>query len=93
MEEEKKELQEQPEQPEKPEDRKKEADSGMILGMCLGLAIGTGVGLRYDLGMLVLRFDVGVPIHDPSEKSGKYYNTSGSFFGNLGYHLAIGYPF
>ena len=57
------------------------------------LATDAGLGLRYDLGMLVLRFDVGVPIHDPSEKSGKYYNTSGSFFGNLGYHLAIGYPF
>ncbi len=57
------------------------------------LATDTGLGLRYDLGMLVLRFDVGVPIHDPSESNNKYYNQSGSFFGNLGYHLAIGYPF
>lgn len=57
------------------------------------LATDCGLGFRYDLGMLVLRFDVGIPIHDPSESSSKYYNPSGSFFGNLGYHLAIGYPF
>jgi len=57
------------------------------------LASDCGFGLRYDLGMLVLRFDVGVPLHDPSESDSKYYNLSGSFFGNLGYHLAIGYPF
>lgn len=57
------------------------------------LATDIGIGLRYDLGMLVVRFDVGVPIHDPSEKDSKYYNIDGSFFGNLGYHLAVGYPF
>ncbi len=57
------------------------------------LATDCGFGLRYDLGMLVLRFDIGVPLHDPCESNGKYYNPSGSFFGNLGYHLAIGYPF
>ena len=56
-------------------------------------ATDCGFGLRYDLGMLVLRFDLGVPIHDPSESASKYYNLNGSFFGNLGYHLAIGYPF
>ncbi len=57
------------------------------------LATDAGLGLRYDLGMLVVRFDVGVPLHDPAEGNSKYYNLTGSFFGNLGYHLAIGYPF
>ncbi len=58
------------------------------------LATDVGFGLRYDLGMLVIRFDVGIPLHDPSEdSSGKYYNITGSFFDNLGYHLAVGYPF
>jgi hypothetical protein len=58
------------------------------------LATDVGLGFRYDLGILVVRFDVGVPLHDPSEPTdGKYYNISGSFFGNLGYHLAVGYPF
>ena len=52
MEEEKKELQEQPVQPEKPEDRKKEADSGMILGMCIGLAVGAAIGaVTKNLGL------------------------------------------
>ena len=44
MEDKRKELQEQPVQPEKPEDRKKEADSGMVLGMCIGLAVGAAIG-------------------------------------------------
>ncbi len=57
------------------------------------LATDCGLGFRYDLGMLVLRFDIGVPLHDPSESDNKYYNMTGAFFGNLGYHLAIGYPF
>lgn len=58
------------------------------------LATDCGLGLRYDFGMLVVRFDVGVPLHDPTvSDQGSYYNISGSFFGNLGYHLAVGYPF
>lgn len=57
------------------------------------IATDCGFGLRYDLGMLVVRFDVGVPLHDPTENGSAYYNVRGSFFGNLGYHLAIGYPF
>ena len=57
------------------------------------LATDVGIGLRYDLGMLVVRFDVGVPIHDPACDNTRYYNPSGTFFGNLGYHLAVGYPF
>ncbi len=66
-------------------------DAGHLLD---DLATDVGLGFRYDLGILVVRFDVGVPLHDPSEPTdGKYYNISGSFFGNLGYHLAVGYPF
>lgn len=57
------------------------------------LALGTGVGLRYDLDILVLRFDLGIGIHAPYDtgKSG-YYNMP-SFGKSLGYHFAIGYPF
>lgn len=57
------------------------------------VATDCGLGFRYDLGMLVVRFDIGVPLHDPCEEGQGYYNVTGSFFGNLGYHLAIGYPF
>ncbi|MCC8118307.1 MAG: BamA/TamA family outer membrane protein [Bacteroidales bacterium] len=57
------------------------------------LATGTGVGLRFDIGMLVLRGDLGIGIHAPYDtgKSG-YYNMT-SFGSSLAFHLAIGYPF
>ena len=57
------------------------------------IAVGTGLGFRYDLDFLVLRFDIGVPLHAPYEtsKSG-WYNIS-KFGKSLAYHIAIGYPF
>ncbi len=57
------------------------------------LALGTGVGLRYDLGFLVLRLDWGLALHLPYDtgKSG-YFNIDG-FKGNHTLHFAIGYPF
>ena len=57
------------------------------------IAVGTGLGIRYDLDFLVLRFDVGVPLHAPYEtgKSG-WYNIH-KFGKSLAYHFAIGYPF
>ena len=58
------------------------------------LAVDVGAGLRYDLGMLVVRFDIGVPLHDPNDNAyGHYFNCRQGFFRNLGYNLAIGYPF
>ncbi len=57
------------------------------------LATGTGLGIRFDIGMLVLRGDLGIGIHLPYDtgKSG-YYNME-SFGKSLAFHLAIGYPF
>ena len=57
------------------------------------LATGTGVGLRVDIGMLVIRGDLGIGIHAPyhTDKHG-YYNME-SFKKSLAFHLAIGYPF
>lgn len=57
------------------------------------LALGTGLGLRLDIGMLVVRGDLGIGIHAPYDtgKSG-YYNMT-SFKDSLAFHLAIGYPF
>ena len=57
------------------------------------LALGTGVGLRFDMGMLVVRGDLGIGLHLPYDtgKSG-YYNMP-SFKDSLAFHLAIGYPF
>ena len=56
-------------------------------------ALGTGVGLRYDLGFLVIRLDWGVAIHCPYDtgKSG-YFNVP-SFSGAHTLHFAVGYPF
>lgn len=56
------------------------------------LAVDAGAGLRFDLGMLVVRFDVGVPLHDPNS-DGSYFNCREAFFRHLGYNLAVGYPF
>lgn len=57
------------------------------------LALGTGAGLRLDIGILVVRADLGVGIHAPYDtgRSG-YYNMT-SFKNSLAFHLAIGYPF
>ena len=61
------------------------------------IAVGTGIGLRYDLGFLVVRLDWGFVIHNPENKfyeedhSG-YFN-GGSFKEMQTIHFAIGYPF
>lgn len=59
------------------------------------IALGTGIGLRYDIAnYLIVRIDVGVPIHAPYDTGvASYYNIKGSFWENLRPHLAIGYPF
>lgn len=56
------------------------------------LALGTGVGLRVDLGMIVIRGDLGYGLHAP------YYNGTPHYFNikpknAFAFHLAIGYPF
>lgn len=56
-------------------------------------ALGTGIGLRYDITFLVFRFDVGVPLHAPYETGKSGYFNIPKIGSNLGYQLAIGYPF
>ena len=57
------------------------------------MAVGTGVGLRYDVGIFVLRVDWGIGLHVPysTGKSG-FYNVR-SFADAQSLHLAVGYPF
>jgi outer membrane translocation and assembly module TamA len=57
------------------------------------LALGTGCGLRFDIGMLVLRGDLGIGIHAPYETGKRGYYNMTSFKDSLAFHLAIGYPF
>lgn len=57
------------------------------------LATGTGCGLRLDIGMLVIRGDLGVGIHLPYDTGKRGYYNMTSFKNSLAFHLAIGYPF
>ncbi len=57
------------------------------------LALGTGAGLRVDIGMIVIRGDLGVGIHAPYNTGKRGYYNMTSFGKSLAFHLAIGYPF
>lgn len=56
-------------------------------------AVGTGVGLRYDLGFLVIRIDWGVALHLPYDTGRSGYFNWGKFKDAQALHFAIGYPF
>jgi len=58
------------------------------------IALGTGAGLRYDISYLVIRADLGIGLHTPysNPDNGGYFNTP-RFKDNIGFYLAIGYPF
>lgn len=65
------------------------------------LAVGTGFGLRFDFSFLVLRFDVGIKVHDPAREEGdRFVLDNLKFFKPFGvdkepviYNIGIGYPF
>lgn len=57
------------------------------------LATGTGAGLRLDIGMLVVRGDLGIGIHAPYRTGKRGYYNIPRFKDGLAFHLAIGYPF
>lgn len=55
------------------------------------LALDAGVGLRYDLTFIVIRLDMGIPLHVPYETGKNGYFNVPKY--TPGWHLAIGYPF
>lgn len=56
------------------------------------IALGTGIGLRVDIGMMVIRGDLGYGLHTPySNGTPHYFNVA--FKDAFAFHLAIGYPF
>jgi outer membrane protein assembly factor BamA len=57
------------------------------------LALGTGFGFRYDMSMMVVRFDIGYALHFPYDTGKRGYFNTPSFIDALGFHLALGYPF
>jgi outer membrane protein assembly factor BamA len=63
------------------------------------IALGTGVGLRYDLGFLVIRLDWGIALHfpyttykDDGTQKGGYFNIA-RFKDAHTLNFAVGYPF
>ena len=57
------------------------------------LALGTGLGVRFDIGMIVVRGDLGIGLHAPYDTGKRGYFNMESFKKSLSFHLAIGYPF
>jgi len=58
------------------------------------IALGTGIGLRYDLGFLVIRVDWGWALHIPCNNGVSGYFFNAERFRDLHtLHFAVGYPF
>lgn len=64
------------------------------------LAVAGGIGIRYDLKILLIRFDVGIPIRKPYLEENHRWVYDKIHFGsgawrrqNLILNIAIGYPF
>ncbi len=59
------------------------------------LAIDAGVGLRLDITLFVIRFDVGFPLRKPWEQKASPIRLNDGTWRreNIVYNLAIGYPF
>lgn len=56
------------------------------------IALGTGIGLRVDIGMMVIRGDLGYGLHAPYDTGERgYFNIKPNKA--FAFHLAIGYPF
>lgn len=57
------------------------------------IALGTGIGLRYDLGFLVIRIDWGLALHFPYDTGKPGYFNIRRFKDMHTLNFAIGYPF
>ncbi len=55
-------------------------------------AVGTGIGLRYNFGFLVFRFDTGFKTYEPYLPEGHRWFVNYNF-GNAVYNIGINYPF
>jgi outer membrane protein assembly factor BamA len=59
------------------------------------IAVGTGFGLRVNVTFFLLRFDMGLKLHDPALAKGErfvLFNRNGGFNRSV-FNIAIGYPF
>ncbi len=55
-------------------------------------AVGSGIGLRYNFGFLVFRFDTGFKTYEPHLPDGHQWFVNYNF-GNAVYNIGINYPF
>jgi outer membrane protein assembly factor BamA len=56
------------------------------------IAVASGIGLRYDFGFFVFRFDVGFKTHNPARPIGERWFKDYSFSKAV-YNIGINYPF
>ncbi|MFY0650799.1 MAG: BamA/TamA family outer membrane protein [Cyclobacteriaceae bacterium] len=64
------------------------------------IAVGTGYGLRFDFNFLLMRFDVGMKVYDPSGPKGARFVGESGFrsatydnYRRFVFNIGIGYPF
>lgn len=58
------------------------------------IALAYGLGIRFDLGFLLVRFDTGMKAYDPSrDKGDRLIIFKPKFSRDVAFHFAIGYPF
>lgn len=57
------------------------------------LAVSAGLGVRLDLGILLIRLDVAAPLREPYKPRGQEWTTNFFDTKKFVYNIAIGYPF
>ncbi len=58
------------------------------------IALGTGFGLRFDFQFLILRFDIGIPVYNPSLENNRWFESFAPFkISKFTLNFGIGYPF
>ena len=57
------------------------------------IAVAYGLGLRVNLGFLLVRLDAGMKAYDPADKDGRFVLFKPNFSDKFALHFAIGYPF
>lgn len=57
------------------------------------LGFNTGVGVRFDIGMAVLRFDWGMRLHNPNRDKGDRWTSGFDFLSDSVLNFGVGYPF